>query len=110
MAQDINEVQRLFVQEAARVMIEDLIRVKAAADAFVADYDNQQTPITENAEVINDAVGGAGPRLDAPNITGNDILALRNFSSNISDQISSVAEQSLIELAVRPVDSIRRGI
>lgn len=110
MAQTINEVQRLFIQEAARPTIETIIRFKAMLDAFVDDYDNQQAPITVDGEVINDAGDLAGPRLDAPNLTGTKLEQLRNFAASMSAVVNTAAEADLIAVAVRSVDLIRRGI
>jgi hypothetical protein len=109
MPQDLNPVQVAFVQEAARPTIEKLIRARSVLDAFVLDYDNMQTPIVADSEVLNDAPGGVTPRTDAPNLTGTNLLQLRNFAANMRDQINGVALNSLIELSVRSVEDILRN-
>jgi hypothetical protein len=107
--QTINQVQRTFVQGSARQHIETVIRFKSLLDSYVDDYDNQQTPIAETADIINDNRDLTAPRDDAPNLTGNDLKTLRDLSQIMSNTLDTAYENDLISLAARPVSSIRRG-
>jgi hypothetical protein len=109
MPQNLNPVQRNFVNEAARPMIEEIIRMHARLQNFVADYDNQQVPITADSEVLNDG-DGTSPRADAPTLTGLNLQQLRSFANNMAGQINGSTLNVLISLAVRDVDTIRRGV
>ena len=106
MAQDLNEVQRDFVNETCRPMIEQLVRFHYMLALFVDEADNQQTPIVANAEELNDADDGLAPRSDAPVLTGDNIASLRTFAANMRDQISVAALNQLIALSVRNVTNI----
>lgn len=107
MPQTLDDVQKKFVNEACRPLIEDLIKFHSRLNSFVLDYDNQQTPITVDTEVLNDGTGD-NPRTDAPNLTGQRLSQLRTFSANMRDQISAATLDILIELAVRDVNTILR--
>lgn len=104
----INEVQRQYIQEVVRPMIERLIAFRYALDAFVLDTDNQQTPIPNVADVINDNQSLTGPRSDAPQLNGSHITQLRNFAANMRDQITGPALNTLVSVAVRDVQRIIR--
>jgi hypothetical protein len=104
----LDPVQVAFVNESVRPTIEKLIQFRYALDAFVLDFDNQQNPLPTDATVLDDNATGTAPRTDAPQIAGSEATQLRNFAANMRDQISSVALDSLVELAVRPVAVIIR--
>ena len=104
MAQNLSTIQKKFVQETCRPMIEELIKMRYKLDAFVKDYDNQQTPIVANEEILNDGVGD-NPREDAPNLTGTRLSQLRTFSNNMLNQIDS-SISVLVELSVRDLYTI----
>lgn len=108
MAQNLNEVQVKFVNEAVRPFIEYLISVRYRLDTFVKDVDNQQSAIASNTEVLNDG-DGLNPRSDAPALTGQNIAQLRNFANNMLGQIDDVALAALIKLAVRDLNTIVKG-
>jgi hypothetical protein len=109
MAIELNEVQRAFVNEAARPMIEKLIRFRYELDAFVLDADNQQAAISTAADVLNDNLDGSAPRADAPQLQGAHLLQLRNFAAAMRDQINGTALNALVALSVRSVNTIMRG-
>lgn len=106
MAQNLNEVQVKFVNETVRPMIEDLIAMRYRLEAFVLDFDNQQTPIVSDAQVLNDGAGGVTNRSDAPTLTGTNITQLRTFANNMLGQLSGASLNALIALAVRDVNTI----
>lgn len=108
MALNLNEVQRTFVNDVARPMIEKLIKFRYQLDAFVLDTDNQQTAIPNQAEVLNDGVNGVEPRSDAPQLLGTQITQLRNFAANMRDQINGASLNVLVQVAVRDVQTIIR--
>lgn len=102
----LDPVQRAYINEVARPMIENLIRFRYQLDAFVLDTDNQQNPIPNISDVLNDNDSGTAPRSDAPQITGANITQLRNFAASMRDQISQTALTALVKLAVRDVQTI----
>lgn len=108
MPQNLNDVQKKFVQETCRPLIEDLIKFHSRLNSFVLDYDNQQTAITVDTEILNDGIGN-NPRTDAPNLTGQRLSQLRSFAANMRDQISSATLDVLVELSVRDVNTIIRN-
>ena len=105
----LNSVQVKFVNEAARPMVEQLILFRSKLDAFVLDYDNQQTPLPTTAAVLDDNSEGTAPRTDAPQITGAQAQSLRTFCANMRDQITGACLNTLVQVAVRSVESILRG-
>lgn len=105
----LNQVQVKFVNEAVRPMIEKLILFRSQLDAFVLDFDNQQTALPTNATVLDDNADGSAPRADAPQIQGTHVSQLRTFCLNMRDQISGAALNTLVQLAVRDVDTILRS-
>jgi hypothetical protein len=109
MAISLNPVQRAFVNETVRPMIERLIQFRYELDAFVLDYDNQQAPIPTLADVLNDNADGTAPRTDAPELQGSQLLQLRNFAANMRDQISGAALNALVSLAVRDVLTVMKS-
>jgi|GEM_PF-5946634 len=106
---NLNNVQRTYVNEVARPMIERLIKFRYELDAFVLDTDNMQNPIANIADVLNDAEGGTSPRADAPTLQGNQITQLRNFAANMRDQINAATLNTLVSLSVRSVQDILRN-
>lgn len=104
----LNLPQVAFVR-TSRQMIEYLIRVRTRLDAYVLDYDNQQVALPTDATVLDDSADGSTPRDDAPQLTGANVQSLRNFSAGMRDQINEVALDSLVELAVRDVNTIISG-
>lgn len=89
-------------------MIEKLIRFRSELDAFVVDYANQQTPLPTTAVSLDDNTDGTAPRTDAPTIQGSHVASLNTFCTNMRDTISGPALNTLVQLAVRPVESILR--
>lgn len=106
---NLNPVQRTFVNETMRPMIERIIMIRDELDSYVLEADNQQTPIPNVADVLNDGNDGTTPRTDAPQLQGIHATQLRNFASTMRDQISGVALNTLITLAVRDVRTINRS-
>lgn len=104
----LNQVQVKFVNEAVRPTIERLIFFRSQLDAFVLDYDNQQTVLPTTATVLDDNADGSAPRPDAPQLTGAQVASLRTFCANMRDQISTTALNTLVNVAVRPVEMILR--
>lgn len=103
--QTLNEVQRAFVNEACRPMIEDLIKFKARLDAFAADYDNQSSPIATDTNILADGPGDL-PRTDAPPLTGQQLATMRTIAGNMSTQLSGATYNAMVRLAVRDLDTI----
>lgn len=104
----LDTVQVKFVNETVRPTIERLILFRSQLDAFVLDFDNQQTPLPTDTTVLDDAIGGGSPRADAPQLQGQDVAALRNFCAGMRDQISAGALNSLVAKSVRSVEAIIR--
>ena len=109
MSINLNEVQRRYTNEVVRPMIESLIRFRYELDAFVLEADNQQYPIANVAEDLNDGDNGTIPRSDAPVLKANNITQLRNFASGMRDQINVASLNALVALAVRDVQNIVRS-
>lgn len=107
--QQLNQVQRDFVNGVARPHIEKLIEVYYLCDMFAKDYDNQQSAIAATADQLGDGEGGIAPRVDAPVLTGAQLQSLRTFSVNMRDQINAAALAQLIQAAVRSVKGIVQG-
>ena len=105
----LTQPQAKFVNEAVRPMIEKLILFRSQLDAFVLDFDNQQAPLPTNATVLDDNADGSAPRADAPQLTGAQVSQLRTFAANMRDQISGTALNTLVSVAVRPVEAILRN-
>lgn len=97
-----------FVNEAARPMIERLIRIRSELDAFVVDFDNLQVALP--AGNLDDNDTGTAPRADAPVLTAADVTNLRNFCANMRNIIDNTAGAytTLVRLSVRPVEQILR--
>ena len=94
----LNQVQNSFVNEAARPHFETFIRVVHELDTFVADYDAIQgsaDALPEDATVLDDG------RTDAPQLTGQDLKNLRDFSANMSAILTPTAKDALISKMVR---------
>ena len=108
MAINLNQVQRDYVNGVVRPMVESLIKFRYSLDAFVIDADNQQTPIPNTADILNDNIDGLSPRSDAPNLLGSQVTQLRNFAANMRDQITGASLNTLVQLAVRDVQNIIR--
>jgi hypothetical protein len=104
----LNPNQVRFVNEVARPMIEKLIRFRSELDAFVMDYANQQTPLPTNAVSLDDNADGTAPRMDAPTLQGSHVASLNTFCTNMRDTISGATLNTLIQLSVRPVETILR--
>ena len=104
----LNPVQVKFVNETVRPMVENIIRFRSEMDAFVLDFDNQQNPLPTNAAALDDNSDGTAPRTDAPNLTGAQCTQLRNFCVGMRDQVSATALNTLINVAVRSLESILR--
>lgn len=106
--QSLSTVQKNLVNETVRPAIESLIAMRYKLAAIVDELDNQQDPIASTADILNDDPQADQPRDNAPNLTGQNITQLRNFSANMRDQIDGVALAALIQLAVRDVPTITR--
>ena len=104
-AQTLNAVQKAFVSEAARPMIEDLIKFKARLDAFIVDFDNQETPIASTSDALADGANDL-PRTDAPQLTGANLTTMRTICGNMSGQLSGATYNAMVRLAVRDLDTI----
>lgn len=105
----LNQVQQDFVNVAARQHMETLIKALHDLDTFVADYDALQASanaLPEDATVLDDA--GASPRADAPELTGTNLKALRDFSANMSAIVTDPAKQILVSLMVRSLNNVLR--
>jgi len=106
----LNPVQVAFVQDAVRPMIEGIILFRSKLDAFVLDFDNQQTPLPTTAVALDDNPAGMAPRSDAPTITGQQVSNLRTFCANMRDQVTTTNLNALITLSVQTLEAIlRRG-
>lgn len=105
----LNQVQVAFVRDVIRPMVEKLIRFRSELDAFVLDFDNQQTALPTNATVLEDNADGLTPRADAPNITGAQATSLRNFCLGMRDQITPANLNTLINVSARSVETILRS-
>jgi hypothetical protein len=105
----LNPVQVQYVNAVVRPMIERLILFRSELDAFVLDYDNQQTPLPTTAAVLDDNAAGTAPRTDAPTLTGAQVAQLRTFCAGMRDQISATALNTLVQTAVRSVEAILRN-
>ena len=107
-SQSLDDVQKAFVQESVRPMIEDILKFKHKLDAFVDDYDNQQVAITVNGDTLNDGIGEA-PRVGAPELTGTRISQLRTVAANMSTELDGPTYNILVSLAVRDLNTILSG-
>lgn len=105
---NLNPVQRAYVNEVVRPMVERIIYFRDQLDAFLLEADNQQTPIPNVADTLNDGADGTTPRTDAPVLQGTHVTSLRTFAANMRDQISGAALNTLVALAVRDVETIIR--
>lgn len=101
----LNLVQVEFVGVARR-MVERLIKTRYMLDAFVLDFDNQQTPLPTTPAALEDNPTGSAARVDAPNLTGAQVTQLRTFCANMRDQISGAALNTLVNVAVRDIQTI----
>lgn len=101
--------QVAFTNDVVRPMIEKLIRFRSELDAFVLDYANQQTPLPTNAVNLDDNSTGTAPRSDAPTLQGTHVANLNTFCTNMRDTISGAALNTLVQLSVRPVETILRN-
>jgi len=104
--QELNEVQRLFINETVRPAIEKIINFRYQLVQLVDEMSNQQTPIANTTDVLGDGPGGTVPRSDAPALTGQNVAQLLTFATGMRDQVSTAALNQLIQLAVRSVNQI----
>ena len=106
----LNPVQVAFVREVVRPLVERIILHCNQLDAFIADYDNQQTPIPNSGSTpLDDNNDGTAPRIDAPQLTGDQIGALRTFVGNMRAAVSAGSYNALVSVSVRSVEAILRG-
>jgi len=108
MAQSLNQVQKKLISETVRPGIEKMIQISRYLDGLAMELSNQQYPIANNDEVLNDG-NGDNPREDAPSLTGADIANLLTYANNMQSQISA-SIPSLVSKSVRSVNDITRGI
>lgn len=104
----LNPVQVQFVR-VARQVVERVILFRSQMDAFVLDYDNQQSPLPTTAAVLDDNDAGTAPRSDAPQLTGQQVQQLRNFCAGMRDQVTAANLNTLISVAVNDLESILRN-
>ena len=107
----LNQVQRDFVNQAARPHMEEIVKALHILDVFVADYDALQATeaaLPTDTTVLDDGSDGTSPRSDAPILTGVNLLQLRNFSENMSAVVNAVAKEVLIGKMVRPLAIVLR--
>lgn len=100
----LNPVQVDFINQAARQHMETVVRILHELDIFAADYDALQggvDALPEDGTVLDDAEGGAGPRADAPELTGLVLKQLRDFSASMSAVVTPTAKDTLISRMVR---------
>lgn len=107
--QNLNEVQRAYINGTCRPMIERLIKLCDELDSFLLEAANQQTPITNNGDDLGDGASGTAPRTDAPKLTGAQIASLVTFATNLRAQINASALNTLVSVAVRDVATINAG-
>eukprot|EP00919_Chromeraceae_sp_WS-2016_P051755 GHVR01122725.1.p1 GENE.GHVR01122725.1~~GHVR01122725.1.p1 ORF type:complete len:110 (+),score=14.77 GHVR01122725.1:143-472(+) len=105
---DLNETQVRLVNETARPAIEKILAISYYVEALVDELDNQQDALPTDAEVLNDGSGGTSPRTDAPNLTGAQVVALRNVANNMAAQLDGPTRNALIAVAVRDVPTIQQ--
>lgn len=107
----LNQIQRDFVNGAARPHMETVVRILHELDTFVADYDALQASsdaLPEDATVMDDNTSGTGPRTDAPQLTGALVKALRDYSAAMSAVVTANAKQTLIGKMVRALSVVLR--
>jgi hypothetical protein len=104
----LNPVQVKFVNEVVRPMVERLILFRSELDAFVLDFDNQQTALPTTAVALDDNAAGTAPRTDAPAITGAQATSLRTFCVSMRDQITPASLNTLVNVSARSVEQILR--
>tara|TARA_R110000744_G_scaffold171556_2_gene290081 strand:- start:1064 stop:1408 length:345 start_codon:yes stop_codon:yes gene_type:complete len=108
--QSLNTVQKNLSNELGRQTIEKLLGLEAYLENVIDQVDNQQTPIADTADILNDAVDSDSPRLDAPNLNGSDIYQLRNLAATIRDTIrgpNDAVYNRLVSIAVRSLNVIK---
>ena len=103
----LNQVQIEAVTDAVRPKIRSIVRFIHYADTFVQWYDAFQlgnNALPTDGTVLDDA--GGAPRDDVPNLTGTDILNLRNFLENIVAQVPANALSTLIAKLDDPLETV----
>ena len=106
--QELNEVQRRFVNEGARPHIEKLLLAKHLMDTFILDATNLSDAIANNTDILADG-DGTSPRTDAPQLTGQNLAQLVTYTALAADQIDGVFKNALIKLSVRRLETILKG-
>jgi hypothetical protein len=101
MPQVLNETQRVFVEETIRPFLETLVLFKLDTDQFILDYDNQQMPIIEDAEVLWDNAQHDGPREGVPQLTGQRLGQMRTVIGNMNAQLDGMTLDILVSLLAR---------
>ncbi len=102
------QVQRDFINSAARPYMEVLIRILHELDTFIADYDALQGSadvLAVDSVTLNDDTATTA-RADAPILTGADIKAMRDLSSTMSATINGATKTILIGKMVRPLNTV----
>lgn len=105
-----NQVQRDFINNAARPHMEEMIRMIHVLDTYVADYNALQGSVDAlgvDATILNDG-DDTTPRSDAPQLSGADLQNMRNFSENMSAVVGAIAKDQLISKMVRNLNSVLR--
>lgn len=105
-----NQVQRDFINNAARPHMEEMIRMVHVLDTYVADYDALQASsdaLPTNAVVLDDGTDTT-PRDNAPQLSGADLANMATFSANMSAVVGTVAKQTLIGKMVRNLNTVLR--
>lgn len=105
-----NQVQRDFINNAARPHMEEMIRMIHVLDTYIADYNALQASadvLPTTAAILDDGTDTA-PRDDAPQLSGEDLANMATFSANMSAVVGAVAKQTLIGKMVRNLNSVLR--
>ncbi len=104
--QTLDPVQVAFMNETVRPALEALVKFKFRADAFVLDYDNQQTAIVTDADDLGDDPSGTAPRVGAPVWTGTRLDQFRTLIGSMADTLDGPTLDVMIELMVRDLNSV----
>lgn len=94
-----------------RKFLELLIHADNEFETFVAWFDAIQlgdNAFTIDATVLDDATGGAAPRTDAPEITGQNLQALRDIANNMKTQLDA-QRNTLIAKMARDLKTVKQS-
>lgn len=105
----LDTVQKNLINQTVRPALEKLVAIRYYLDQLVTELDNQQNPIPNVADDLNDDPSADAPRSDAPTLQGSNVTQLRNFAANMRDQVDGTALSSLVSLMVRDVATVTRS-